>query len=154
MFDFKRHFTPPCNIDYSNPQKGYFFEYQFSSKLSNRLQTTKIDSWVTSMEKKVSSNSLINIYLLLNYKTLLKGHLANQWSLYTQPFLIYCFFYSVAFWLYQYVCLHSINTTYCTQAHSINYVVFILFISLFLSFFSLTDWYTDFYTIYESPVAQ
>ena len=119
-------------------RKRVFFEYQFSSKLSNRLQTTKIDSWVTSMEKTISSNSLINIYLLANYKTMLKGDLANQWSLYTQPFLIYSFFYSVAFWLCQHVCLLSITKYHilsCTQAHSINYVLFILFISLFLSFF-------------------
>ena len=134
MFDFKRHFTPPCNIDYSNPQKGYFFEYQFSSKLSNRLQTTKIDSWVTSMEKKVSSNSLINIYLLLNYKTLLKGDLANQWSLYTQPFLIYCFFYSVAFWKCQYVCLHSITKYHILYTGSLNQLCCLHYKSLLYSF--------------------
>ena len=50
-------------------------------------------------KKKFHSNSLINIYLLVNYKTMLKGDLAKQWLLYTRPFLIYCFFYSVAFWL-------------------------------------------------------
>ena len=115
-------------------RKRVFFLYQFSSKLSNRLQTTKIDSWVTSMEKKVSSNSLINIYLLLNYKTLLKGHLANQWSLYTQPFLIYCFFYSVAFWKCQYVCLHSITKYHILYTGSLNQLCCLHYKSLLYSF--------------------
>ena len=85
-------------------------------------------------KKKVSSNSLINIYLLLNYKTLLKGHLANQWSLYTQPFLIYCFFYSVAFWLYQYVCLHSITKYHILYTGSLNQLCCLHYKSLLYSF--------------------
>ena len=115
-------------------RKRVFFEYQFSSKLSNRLQTTKIDSWVTSMEKTISSNSFINIYLLVNYKTMLKGHLANQWSLYTQPFLIYCFFYSVAFWLCQYVCLHSITKYHILYTGSLNQLCCLHYKSLLYSF--------------------